>query len=161
MVLGPWWRWYRPEDAFICVGRAGMASTAVPLDASQPVRVHNARPVATLDSPRVGSDLGDDLPCNPAVLIHVDFDRAVCRVAAVVLPVRVILRGIVEGLVTLVTEVRLALDEGDVHAATERAESMGKLGHDRWGVVLASGVIGGLLGWPWFGWDQAPGMRDC
>jgi hypothetical protein len=73
--------------------------------------------VTTLDCPRVGTDLGDDLPCHPAVLIHVDFDRTVYRVAAVVLPVRVFLWAMVEGLVTLVPEVGLPLDEGYVHAA--------------------------------------------
>jgi hypothetical protein len=82
----------------------------------------------------------------------------VCRVAAVVLPVWVILRAIVEGLVTLVTKVRLALDEGDVHAATERAESMGEFGHGRYGAVLADGVIGGS---PWLGRGKAAEMRDC
>jgi len=52
----------------------------------------------------------------------------------------------------------LAMDEGDVHAATERAESMGKLGHDRWGLVLASGVIGGS---PWLALVRVgSGARD-
>ena len=130
-------------------GPAFPSSDAVnggPLDASQPVRIHNTRPVTTPDSPCIGTDLGDDLPCNPAALIHVDFDRTACRMTAVILPVRIILRAIVEALVTPVTKVRLPLDEGDVHSATQRAESTGKLCHDRREVVLAGRVIGGLLG---------------